>query len=100
MSLSTYQLASDLIDKMRYAYKEDGSRLFLGEIAAPIFEGALSAAFRLHEITKQETYKTQAFSLAEKSNAAVLAHSLQESKAKRFVGIPAEFDVDDGDADA
>ena len=89
-SLSTYELASDLIDQMRRGFKEEGSKLFLGEIAAGVYDGAIQTALKLERITKQRQFGAQAFSLAGKSKAAVLTQLLQESRAKKFSGIPAK----------
>jgi CHAT domain-containing protein/tetratricopeptide (TPR) repeat protein len=89
-ALSTYVLACDLIDQMRCGFREEGSKLFLGEIAVGIYNGALQTALKLGKITKQQQYDTQAFTLAEKSKAAVLTQLLQESRAKKFAGIPAQ----------
>lgn len=89
-SLSTYELASDLIDQMRSGFREEGSKLFLGEIAAGVYDGAIQTALKLERITKQQQYGAQAFALAGKSKAAVLTQLLQESRAKKFSGIPAK----------
>ncbi len=90
-ALSTYELASDLIDQMRSGFREEGSKLFLGEIAAGVYDGALQAALKLERITRQQHYGTQAFTLAEKSKAAVLTQLLRESRAQKFSGIPAKL---------
>ncbi|MBN1560357.1 tetratricopeptide repeat protein [candidate division KSB1 bacterium] len=88
MSLSTYQLASNLIDKMRIGYKAEGSKLFLGEEASNICNGGIRTALQLYDLTKNEQYKEQAFAIAEKSKSAVLWETLSESRAKGFAGIP------------
>jgi tetratricopeptide (TPR) repeat protein len=88
MSLSTYQLASDLIDKIRSGYQEEGSKLLLGEKAAKIYDAAIQASLQVYDLTKQAPYQNQAFFFAEKSKAAVLSQALQESRAKEFAGIP------------
>ncbi len=89
MSLSTYQLAADLVDQMRNDHKEEGSQLTLAERTAALYEGAIHAALRAYDITKQMPDKFNAFYFAEKSKATILAQALQESSAKQFAGIPA-----------
>ncbi len=88
MSLSTYQLASQLIDTIRYNYNWEGSKLMLGERTFEIFEEAIQAVLTINKIAGNVEYKTIAFILAEKSKSEVLAQSFQESRAKKFAGIP------------
>jgi CHAT domain-containing protein/tetratricopeptide (TPR) repeat protein len=87
-SLLTYQLASDLIDKIRSGYKAVGSKLFLGERTYKIFDKAIRTSLKLYEITQNDKYKEQAFGFAEKAKSNVLLESLQESQAKQYAGIP------------
>jgi len=88
MAFTTYQLAAELIDKMRTGYKAEGSRLFLGERAVEIYEKAVETALRLDETTADEVHKEAAFRFAEKGKASALSQALQESRAKAFAGIP------------
>jgi tetratricopeptide (TPR) repeat protein len=88
MSLSTSELASKLIDKLRYSYEAEQSKLFLGETVLKIYDQAIETALELYELTKEDQYKETAFLLAEKSKAGVLLGALQESKAKLFAAIP------------
>ncbi len=88
MAFSTYQLAVELIDRMRTGYKAEGSRLFLGEGAVEIYEKAIVTALKLYEITQNKVYADTAFLFSEKGKASVLSQALQESQAKAFVGIP------------
>ncbi len=87
-SFSTYDLAIQIIDKIRTGYKSEGSKLFLGEQTREVFEGAISVALELYNLTGKEIYKRKAFEFSEKSKAAVLSNSLQESFAENFSGIP------------
>lgn len=90
-SLSTYQLAADLIDKMRREHRAEGSKLYLGERTLAIYENAIRVAVLSYNLTKETKYQKLAFAFAEKSKAAVLSQLLQESQAKRFAGIPADW---------
>jgi len=91
MSLVTFQLASDLIDQMRSGYREEGTKLYLGEFAAKIYDQGIQAALKMFELTHDPQYRAQAFFYTEKSKAAVLAQSLQEARAKQFSGIPPDL---------
>lgn len=88
MALQTYQLASDLIDQMRNGYQAEGSRLFLGEKTAVIFEEAIRTAVRLYKMTGDTRYKETAFQFAEKGKFSTLALNLQDIRSKQFAGIP------------
>jgi len=88
MSFSTYQLTSELIDKMRSGYKAEGSKLFIGEEAIQVYHKAIRSALKLYDITKDHQYKEQAFVFTEKNKSAVLWEAILESQAKQFAGIP------------
>jgi len=91
VSFETYNLAVELIDKIRKSYKAEGSKLFLGEQAAKIYEQAIQTALKLHELSQQEEFKEGAFLYAEKSKAGVLIESVQDSRARQFGGIPSRL---------
>ncbi len=88
MALSTYELAAGLIDKIRSSYRDEEARLLLGENFAKIYHEAIAAALEGYKVKPDVVYQTQAFTFAEKNKAAVLAQSLQESRARSFAGIP------------
>ena len=88
LSLSTYELATELIDKMRRGYNAEQTKLFLGEKTYNVYDNAISTAIKLYEITKNDQYKEKAFSFSEKSKTNLLLESLSEAKAKQFAGIP------------
>jgi CHAT domain-containing protein/uncharacterized glyoxalase superfamily protein PhnB len=84
---TTYQLAAQLVDQMRYGYKAEGSKLFLEEQAAAIYDQAIQTALRLHQATPGDEQHF-AFLFAEKSKAGVMLEALSEAEAKQFAGIP------------
>lgn len=90
-ALSTYELASDLIDKMRSGYEAESSKLIWGETASKIYEKALQFLCYADQITKDTRYKQESFNFAEKGKARVLALSLHEARVKRFLGIPRDL---------
>jgi CHAT domain-containing protein/tetratricopeptide (TPR) repeat protein len=91
LSLTNFQLASDLVDKIRSGIKTEGSKLNIIEQAAGLYSDAVKASLRLHSLTGDEYYKQQAFNFIERGKSAVLAEGLAESKAKEFANIPAEI---------
>jgi len=88
MALATYSVVFERIDQMRTSYKAKGSKLFLSEETAQIYDQAIAVALRLADITKKEKYKKQAFLFTGKSKSAVLQEGLAEVKAKQFSGLP------------
>jgi len=91
VSLSTYQLALDLIDKTRRSYRTEGSKLYLGNRASEVYENAIRVALVAHHAAKDPKFKEKAFSFVEKSKAAALAQVLQESQARQFAGLPPDL---------
>ncbi len=88
LSLSTYQLASELADKIRLSYKKETSQLFFGNETSNLYGNAIDVALQLENITHNPYYKEQAFFFAEKNKSAVLLQSLLETHAKKFSNIP------------
>jgi CHAT domain-containing protein len=87
-SFRTYLLVADLIEEMRNGYKSESYKLFFGEKSHEIYDHAIQTTLILYEIDGEPQYKEMAFTLSEKSKAAVLAEALAESRARRFAGIP------------
>ncbi len=86
-ALSTFDIATNVLDSMRMEYQE-GSREFWNREARPLMENAIAAAFQLYETTADQAYLEKAFRYAEKSKALLLAEALRESAAKQQAGIP------------
>ncbi|MFO7524847.1 MAG: tetratricopeptide repeat protein [Ignavibacteriaceae bacterium] len=91
MSLSTFQLAVNLLDKMRTGYKSEGSKLFLREQASEIYAQAINTSLKLFDLTNESEYKQRAFLFAEKSKAAVLQDGIAEVQARQFAGVSSDL---------
>lgn len=91
MSLATYRLAADLIDRVRGSYKTQGSKLFLGNEAARIYGNAIRATLSAYAATKNIEHRDHAFTFAEKGKAGVLLEALQDSHARQFAGMPPQI---------
>jgi CHAT domain-containing protein/Tfp pilus assembly protein PilF len=87
-AVSTYRLASRLIEQTRRSYRAEGSKLFLAREATRIYERGMAAALELHRVGHDDAMKHLAFEFAEKSKAGIMLESLAESEARRFGGIP------------
>ncbi len=90
-ALSTYQLIFDFVDNIRSGHKGEEAKLLLGENTMKLYGEAIAVALQVYDITYDKTYQALAFTFAEKSKAAILAQSLQESRAKQFSGIPEDL---------
>lgn len=88
MSFITHRLMAELIDRVRISYQAEGSKLFLETKTARIYETAIEVALKLFEVTHDRSYLEAAFLFAEQAKAGVLSSYLQESRARRFVGLP------------
>jgi CHAT domain-containing protein/Tfp pilus assembly protein PilF len=87
-AVSTYELAGQLIDRMRSGYKAEGSKLFLAEKTTDIYDRAIRRALQIYAATCRDEYKDAAFQFAERSKAGIMLDALSEAEAKQFAGIP------------
>jgi CHAT domain-containing protein len=87
-ALSTYNLASALIDRIRTGYTSESSKLGLGKQASIVYRNAIRMCIRLFELAGNKNYLNYAFRFSEKNKSSILSDALQESKAKTFAGIP------------
>lgn len=86
LSLDTYKLLVQLVDRDRKRYLAKKSKLFLLSQAKPAFEGAIGTALSLYDQTGSEQYANLAFEYAEKSKSVLLYEALKGFGA-RYAGI-------------
>ncbi|MDW3652376.1 MAG: CHAT domain-containing protein [Bacteroidia bacterium] len=82
------QLLIQLSDRYRKQLQTLDAQLFISNELRPAFEQAIEIALKLHEITGEENYLEEAFKIAEKSKAVLLANSLNDTYAKYSGGVP------------
>lgn len=91
-ALATYLQMVDMVEEMRRGYKSESYKLLFGEKSHEIYDNGIQTALMLYEMDEETQdkykYKETAFTLSEKSKAAVLMETLAESRALRFAGIP------------
>lgn len=87
-ALSCFQTANELIDHVRRGYITESSKIFLQNRASFIYDEAISLCLKLHSITKEDQYLSEALLFSEKSKATVLAEALQASNLTVLQGIP------------
>ncbi|RED97482.1 CHAT domain-containing protein [Marinoscillum furvescens] len=88
-SLATYQLADDLIAKLRQMRLNESDKLRIGTIAADIYSNAIRIGHYLSDKTfRKQHFANIAFGFCERSKSAVLLEAIGDTKAKSFAGIP------------
>ena len=87
-SLAGYELIAEWIERMRFGYRADGSKLFLGKKAKKEYENAIRVCYRLYQLTGELIYAEKAFEFSEKSKAGVLLEAMFDADARKFAGIP------------
>jgi CHAT domain-containing protein/Tfp pilus assembly protein PilF len=92
-SLSTLELAAELVDKTRNAIRNEEDKLLLGQAATEIYETGVRVAEYMSRVavSKRRIYREKAFYFAEKSKSSVLLESISETDAKQYAKIPNEL---------
>ncbi|MCK5028643.1 MAG: CHAT domain-containing protein [Bacteroidales bacterium] len=88
LSLATYDLAINAIDKIRLGYLSEESKLFLADNEFETFSNALEIAFKLYKSTGEEIYLEKAFNYSESGKSAILTEALKNIQALNIGGIP------------
>ncbi|MEO0581407.1 MAG: CHAT domain-containing protein, partial [Bacteroidota bacterium] len=84
LSRETYELAIDLIDRLRQEFQDADSKLFLLNEAMDTYEGAISAALTAGDLTR-------AFQISEKSKSTLLYTAMRGQQAKSYAQIPEDL---------
>ncbi len=87
-SLITYDLAIDVIGKIRSGYISEESKLFLADNEFETFSKALQTCFDLYQLTKGKIYLEKAINYSEAGKSAILTEALQNNQALNIGGIP------------
>ncbi|MEM6265147.1 MAG: CHAT domain-containing tetratricopeptide repeat protein [Bacteroidota bacterium] len=83
------QRAISDLERIRYSLKTEGAQLRLQAQNQAVFREAIALAYQLHlQFPDQKEYLETAFLTAEKARAAMLLAGIQETKARKFAGIP------------
>jgi CHAT domain-containing protein/tetratricopeptide (TPR) repeat protein len=87
-ALAHYELATDLIEKMRNSYKSEGSKILLAEYTVPIYEEGIKLCLQLSNLLNDKRFYQEAFVFSEKSKAGVLRSAIADVQARKIAGIP------------
>lgn len=87
-ALKLYNLSSEVVDLIRIGYREEVSRLALQDNAADVYEGGITAAYELYNLTEEDSYLEKAFIFSERNKSTVLQSFIIENQALEFSKIP------------
>ena len=90
-ALETYNLISNLVDKLRTGYVSNESKKFLNEKTSYLYERAIKLCVRLAKISQDEKYYESAFFFSERSRAGIMLSSIKDANAKKVAGLPDEL---------
>jgi CHAT domain-containing protein len=87
-SMITYRYAIDLVDEIISGYYLDLSKSQLQIESRDVYEQAINVAYLLHELTRDDQYKHEAFKISEKSKSMLLLTKTRDEEAKRIAAVP------------
>ncbi len=88
ISFQTYNLITELIDKLRTGYVSAESKNFLSEKTSYLYERAIQVCLELSKQTGDDMYRRYAFKFSEKSRTGMLLAGIKDAKAKQIAGVP------------
>ena len=87
-ALDAFESAIDMINAAQFSYQSKGSVAHLKKEFLSTYEHALEACHLLFENENDPQYIEKALHFAELSKSTLLVASLNESRARKFAGIP------------
>ena len=91
-AIDSYQLATELIDRMRQTFPSLEYKQFISAKSATLYEQAIRASLRAHQLgLATQDFVAEAFYFSEKSKASTLLEAVKDSEARSFAQIPAEL---------
>lgn len=90
------QSAVLILEKIRNAFKEEGSKLFIVQKMIPTYELCIELSLKLFDKTGDERYKEAAFELVEKSKAMLLLDAMKTEAARSFGNVPKDLLEEEG----
>ncbi|KAA3624813.1 MAG: CHAT domain-containing protein [Bacteroidetes bacterium] len=91
LSLSTFELTNEVIDKMLASYSTPKSKSFLKAKASKVYEEAIDFSFQLFKQTQEQKYLDLAFFYLEKNKSTLLLAELNKTNSNEFSGINLEL---------
>ena len=91
LSLKTYELAINSIDKLKMLYYNSESSIALTENENNTYDEAVEVAAKLYEITSSDKYFNMAFNFAEKSKSSSLLSIIRNNEALTCGKVPLDL---------
>jgi CHAT domain-containing protein len=88
MSLTTMDLALQLIDRIRNNYMSEDSRIYLAENEKETYLFAVHLAYELYMITNEKSMGYKMYGIAQKAKAAILRNEITGNELLYSAGIP------------
>jgi CHAT domain-containing protein/Tfp pilus assembly protein PilF len=88
LSLSTFELAFQLINAMRNKYNIENTKLLLSEYTKVYYAQAASVAMEYEKVNSLKRINCKSFEFIEKGKSSTLSARFNELNAKHFSGIP------------
>ncbi len=90
-SLSTYQVAVDLIESIKKEYVSETSKADLFKNSRKIYQGAVEVSSQIYTQTYDQNYLLKAFQFSEAAKSMLLYEVINTTKAKMFAGVPPDI---------
>ncbi len=85
---NTFNLAIDLLDKLKTKFRSESSKIFIAEQYDKTVLKAIEVSYTLYKQSQNKDYLKNIFHIVEKSKAAALRHAILDSEAKYNADIP------------
>jgi len=89
-ALDCHELIFEAEKQLRQSYHYESSKLTSLEESYERCEHAIAMALQLWDLTKDQTFKNQAFTFAERSRSILLMEAFRKADAENVAGIPEE----------
>lgn len=87
-ALKTYDIAMQLLHKLRRSYRKEGAKYQLSELTLAFSHGGASAAYELYQLSNKRNYLQELFNYIEGAKSSILLGIIQDLKARKIAGIP------------
>jgi CHAT domain-containing protein/lipopolysaccharide biosynthesis regulator YciM len=87
-SLTSYKIASDVIEKLKQGFGREESKLLITRNSYEVNRKGVIAALELYAKTGDSKFVEKGFVFTERNKAGILAESIAEADARKFAGLP------------
>ncbi len=88
-ALKVYQIADSILYEIRKNTKLENDKIALNKATTQLYDNAIITALKIYDFgTNKEHYFEIAYNFTEKRKSSVLLDAINDSKSKKFAGIP------------